>query len=188
MMCKKGIYLESIAQRLGVIENNKAAAERDRAAAALDYAQAAQINSQKGRIGQEVNYRRTSDPLSVLKGKKVDTSGVGVIGPAEYVPPQIPMSKRTGVEAGTRPGTIDVVMPDGRNVNLMAPDLNMDELNQLDMFYQRAVHKMSDAMYNDHVRIKGWIERQIDRIKKTRFKKPGYLKNAKPYRRSDRRY
>lgn len=120
------------------IRSAEAQAVRDEADAQLSLSRAKKL--EQDMVSRGHDGARPEPKIAAAGGQEV------AYGPAEYVPPQIPTSKRTGVASGTYPGTIDVMMPDGRTVNLYAPDLGMDELNQLDMFIQRMTHKGTDAM------------------------------------------
>lgn len=141
---------------------------RAEAGAARDEAEAALINSERKRLEQNLVSRghdgaTTVDP--VLSNDPV------VYGPASHEPPRVMMTKpgKPGVEAGNRPGTIDVMTPDGRKVNIPSPELGLDEVAQVDYIYQRAIHKLSDAFMADKERgdrWKAWLAREWKAFKK----------------------
>lgn len=116
-----------------------------RASAARDEAEAQLALSRAKRLEQDMTSRGHDGVAGVLPTTAGGQQEVA-FGPAEYKPPVIPTSKRPGVQSGTVPGTIDVMMPDGRSVNLYSPDLGLDEISQADMIYQRAIHKGADAL------------------------------------------
>ncbi len=141
-----GDILANLAGRLGQIDLNKASAERDRASAKRDEAEAAYLNSRRAMLTNEAGSRGRDGaaityPMGAKPGPEV------VYGPAEYVNPLVPTSKAVGIESGTRPGTIDVKLPDGRTVNLLSPNIGMDEISQGDYLIQRARHYTTDAMW-----------------------------------------
>jgi len=154
-----GSALARMASTLGVIEQNKASARKDEAEAQL-------MDSERARIEQEMNTRGQPQPAPVTKAPDSETTvktfpvpDSNPIGEAEYFKPQIPKSKAPGIVAGEQPGTMDVRMPDGRKVNILNPDLNMDEISQIDYAYQRAVHKGADAFewIANQAKKKGWV-------------------------------
>lgn len=128
-----------------IAQNYGAQSKRDEAEASFLDAQTAKINqdlASQGRDSLGTNGVRTfplpdSDPM----------------GEAVYYQPEIPKSKATGIRAGTSPGTMEAVMPDGRKLNLYDPDLGLDEISQIDAAYQRAVHHGADAFE--------WIKKNI---------------------------
>lgn len=136
-----GQALSNMAQTLGIVEQNKASAKKDEAEAAL-------FDSERKRIEQSLsNGSEGLDSVAQKTAGTVKTSPLPdtqPIGPAHYYNPEIPKSKSPGIVAGTVPGTIDVKLPDGRNVNIPNPDLGLDEISQFDYAYQRAVHKGTD--------------------------------------------
>lgn len=149
-----GAALARMASTLGVIEQNKASAKKDEAEAAL-------MDSERARIEQEMNSRGQPGPggkgESTVRTFPLPDSNP--IGEAVYFKPQYPKSKSTGVVAGEMPGTVDVRMPDGRKVNIINPDANMDEISQFDYAYQRAVHKGADVFdwIAKEVKKRGWM-------------------------------
>jgi hypothetical protein len=136
-----GDAVARMGEMLAIIPMNKARAKRDEAEAMYYRSLAA---------------KTTQDLASQGRDAFGNPSGAGVrtfpvpdrepLGEAVYISPVVAKSKAVGVRAGTEPGTIDAIMPDGRKINLISPDLNMDEISQIDYLYQRAVHKGADAM------------------------------------------
>ncbi|AXL15457.1 DNA pilot protein [Microviridae sp.] len=142
----------------------------EKARVARDEAEAAYLNSEAAKNRLDI-YTRGRDSLGNPDGAGVkihpmpDTEPMGE---ATYYSPEIPKSKATGIRAGTSPGTIDAVMPDGRHLNLYDPDLGLDEISQIDAAYQRAIHKASDLMYATDRAIRSWFKTQAKRVKQTR--------------------
>lgn len=137
--------LSAMAQTLNSLETNKASARRDNAEAALLDSERARINQALTNGGQGSD----SEALQVVeKGVKTYPypGDKGYNGPATYYSPEIPFSKKPGIRAGTVPGTVDVQLPDGRQVNLLSQDLGLDEISQVDYVYQRAQHKVADFL------------------------------------------
>ncbi len=141
-----GDALTSMAQSLGLMEMNKASARRDEAEAAL-------MDSERARIEQEALGRGHDSTVKTYPygGDEVQ------LGPATYFSPEVPLSKSPGIRAGTAPGTIDVLMPDGRKINIYDPDLGLDEIAQVDAVYQRAIHVGADAM----MAVRNFITRRL---------------------------
>lgn len=136
-----------------------AAAGRTIKAKAIADAQLREINSRTDLNEATAGYYRSqaatrSSVNPGTDGSQLDTSPVGE---ASYVPPQISKSKSTGVVAGMTPGTVDVRFPDGRVVRTFSEDLQADELKQIDVLYQRAVHKGADGFM--------WLRNKLDGIK-----------------------
>ncbi len=91
--------------------------------------------------------------IARLTQGSADLDGLGVqIGPegiTKVTPPEIMTTqpKNPGIEAGIRPGTIDVKMQDGSKINILSPELNMDEIAQVDYAAQRIMHKSKGTMF-----------------------------------------
>lgn len=134
----KGLKSGKGEQRLleSQISASEASAKRDLADAALSDAQAAKLAQEMNSQGRD---GFTTTPLS--------EAGQLQYGPIEYVSPQVPYSSRLGVQAGVQPGTVDIVLPDGRTVNLLRSELGLDELAQIDYAMQRSGHLLEDAWY-----------------------------------------
>ncbi len=136
------------------------------AAAARDEAEAALLNSRTKKMEQELTSRGHDGasvktfPLGTNPGPEI------VYGPAEFFNPEVPTSKAPGIKSGTLPGVVDVVLPDKRKIQVYASELEADEIKQVDILYQRAVHKGTDAM----MAVRKW------------FKSKGYV--LAPYRKS----
>lgn len=143
-----GDALSRVASRIAGSKLVKAQIRSEEASASRDEAEAAFINSQRARLTQEMG-ARGHDGASVVKTYPYPGGPASeeiAFGPPEYVNPKVATSKSVGIESGLHPGTIDVVLPDGRRVNIPSPNLGLDEIGQLDYAYQRAVHKGTDAM------------------------------------------
>lgn len=148
-----GRALEGMARSLGVIEQNRASARRDEAEAAL-------LASQTKRLEQEMSARgRDSPSVRTYPYGTQPAAEDFKLGPAEYYMPQVPLSQRPGVRAGTEPGTIDVILPDRRKINIPSPDIGLDEIAQIDYAYQRAKHKTADMFMWIHNKVKEINER-----------------------------
>jgi hypothetical protein len=149
--------ISGLAEAMGTIDLNRANAESARSEARRNEAEAAYLDSRRAMLGQDLASRGRDGagvktyPLGTKPGPEV------VFGPAEYFNPQVATSKRIGVESGTHPGSIDVITPDGRTVNIPAPNIGLDEIAQLDYVYQRAIHKGSDYM----MAIRKWMKKNI---------------------------
>lgn len=120
------------------IRSAEAQAVRDEADAQLSLSRAKKL--EQDMVSRGHDGARPEPKIAAAAGQEV------AYGPAEYVPPQIPTSKKAGVRAGTVPGTIDVMLPDGRTVSLYDPDLGMDEINQLSFIIQRSQHLGADVL------------------------------------------
>lgn len=164
-----GNALARVADRIGQSRMNNAAAERDEAEAAL-------LNSQRKRL--EGNFQsRGRDGASVKTFPYGTNPGPEVVfGPPEHYNPQVATSSRVGVESGTHPGTIDVITPDSRKVNIPSPNIGLDEVAQIDYVYQRAIHKGTDAMMAVRNMVNKFKSRQGKRWKSTKMKRPKHLK------------
>ncbi len=137
-----GRAMQSIGQSLGLVARNKAAATRDIAEAML-------LDSERVRIEQDAISQGRDDPgaMGPPVPKPYAYSGEQTqMGPAAYYAPEIPLSKSPGMRAGTPPGKIELLMPDKRKVEIFAEDAQADEINQMEIIRQRAIHYSSDAM------------------------------------------
>ena len=92
----------------------QAQARKDEALAMLANSQAAQIKQDMASQGRDV----------VSEADLVE-------GPAKFYAPEVPFSSSAGVRAGPVPEYIETVIPDGRKLKVINPDLNMDEVNQV---------------------------------------------------------
>ncbi len=137
-----GRAMQSIGQSLGLVARNKAAATRDIAEAML-------LDSERVRIEQDAISQGRDDPgaMGPPVPKPYAYSGEQTqMGPAAYYAPEVPLSKRPGVKAGTAPAKQELLMPDGRKIELFSEDAQADEINQIEIVRQRAIHYATDAM------------------------------------------
>ena len=118
--------IEGMARSLGVIEQNRASAKRDEAEAAL-------LDSERARIDQDLRSRGADGVKTFAYGE----NPTAVIGPPEYFKPEVPYSKEMGVQAGTQPGTVELVMPDGQVIKSYRQELGLDEIGQVVFAGQR---------------------------------------------------
>lgn len=152
-----GTALARISERISNAEIRKSEAE------------AYLANAQAKKIEQET-ISRGHDGMAVKTFAYGTNPGPDIrYGPAEFYNPQIPVSKSPGVVAGTLPGTVDVVFPDGRRIRTYSSELEADEIKQIDILYQRAVHKGADGF----MAARKWLE------KKGLLKPPGGRKPAR---------
>lgn len=148
--------LLALADQLGTVGMNRAAARRDEAEAQL-------LDSERKRIEQTLNTQGRDGVKTFPYGP---ANPKLAFGPAEYVAPQIPKAKAPGVTAGITPATTDYQFPDGRTIRTYSSELEADEIKQIDILYQRAIHKTSDGFE--------WLARQLKGkpfIKITKVKK-----------------
>lgn len=117
-----------MAQALGVISQNKSQARLNEAEAAYLDAQTARLKGDAASTGRDV----TTYPY----GAKPGDSGI-VLGDAEYVRPQVPVSKSAGVRAGREPGIVEIQMPDGQVIKGYRQELGLDEIGQVTFAGQR---------------------------------------------------
>lgn len=123
-----GDALARMADTLGVIEKNKASAAKDEAEAML-------ADSERKRIEQEMNERRTGQSETTGAqtfpyGQKKDD----VLGEWVEVPPEIQKSRpgNPGVVAGPgAPGVREFTVPGGYKMRVFDEGMQMDELNQV---------------------------------------------------------
>ncbi len=137
-----GRAMQSIGQSLGLVARNKAAATRDIAEAML-------LDSERVRIEQDAMSQGRDDPgaMGPPVPKPYAYSGEQTqMGPAAYYAPEVPLSKSRGVEAGTSPGIVELMMPDGRKISVFSEKAQADEINQLEILRQRAIHYTGDGM------------------------------------------
>lgn len=126
-----GSALQAMASTLNSLETNRAQAARDNAEAAL-------LDSERKRLEQTLSsgaQGSDSEALRVVeKGVKTYPypGDAGYHGPATYYSPEIPMSQRPGVQAGTYPTRIQVTDEAGNTYTLPSPDLGMDEIGQIE--------------------------------------------------------
>lgn len=156
--------LAGISRRLAEekLQESSSASIANKSRAARDDAEAAFINSKTAQLSQEVASRgRDGTNVKTFPLNEPDV----VYGPSEFYAPQVPFSKRTGVRAGTAPGNVEVMMPDGRKVELYDPDLGLDEIGQIKYAYERAIHKGTDAM----VAVRNWIARNAGPFHRARY-------------------
>ena len=128
--------MESIGRSLGLVAVNRAAATRDIAEAQL-------LDSERRRIEQDATSTGRDDPgaMGPPVPKPYAYSGEQVqMGPAQYYAPDVPLSKSRGVRAGTPPAKTHLKMPDGRELQLFSEDAQADEINQIEIVRQRAIH------------------------------------------------
>lgn len=133
-----GDALQHVASIIANMPGQRANAARDEAEAAYLDAQTAKINQSLAASGR--------DGLGTGSARTFPLPDSEPMGEAVYYAPEIPKSKSPGVRAGTNPGEIDVIMPDGRSVRLYDPDLGLDEIGQAKFVYQRAIHHGTDAI------------------------------------------
>ena len=147
-----GDALNAIANRYS--DRERSEAERNRAEAELLRTERKRLEQDlvsRGRDGAQVR----TYPVGAKKGPGLSFSEVE-FGPHEFYNPPVPLSKQTGVVAGTLPGTVDVIFPDGRKIRTFSSELEADEIKQFDILYQRAVHKGSDGFM--------WLRDQLRKI------------------------
>lgn len=135
-----GDAISKIAGQLGMIEVNKAAANRDNAEAAYYnslVARGAQNGASQGRdAGME-----SGEISPVLSNKPVP-------GKAQYVEPERPKTMATGVEAGEIPTHVRVTGPDGMSYDIVNPKL-FDDITQPAFWHwavQQARHWTSEKI------------------------------------------
>ena len=116
--------LGALADKLGIIESNRASAKRDEAEAAL-------MDSQRARLNQE-SVSRGKDAPAVTGNEDVISNEDMVPGPATYYSPEVKMSQRPGVAAGTHPSRIQLKDSDGNLFTLPNPDAGLDEVGQFE--------------------------------------------------------
>lgn len=139
--------LTSMARGLGVIEQNRASAKRDEAEAAL-------LDSERKRIEQDLVARGRDTPgISEDHGSKFATSGQ-VLGPAEYVAPQVYKSQRPGVQSGTRPMYEEISDKKGRKYEVYSDALQADEIKQIQLIQAKAHGYFDDA----RTVVKKWLK------------------------------
>lgn len=135
-----GAAISRLANNLGMVAQN-------RASAAKDIAETQLMDSERRLLEQELSSQGRDGiktyPYGAKPGADISFQN-GKFGPHEYYSPEVPYSSSPGVRAGQIPGTIEALMPDGKKVSLISPDLNMDEISQVDYVWQRAGHKLSD--------------------------------------------
>lgn len=150
-----GTALRGIGARIAdaEIQSKSSSAKRDEAEAAYHNARTKLLEQKfasQGRDGASV----PANPESTM----ADT-GV-VMGPAEYVAPQVSYSQRTGVAAGTHPGHTEYVDKHGVKHTLPSTDLNMDEIAQ--------VKFLLNTVYSGGVVTRKKIEKIIQDVKQKR--------------------
>jgi len=121
---------EGVSRSLGNIAVNASIAKRNEAEAAL-------LNSQKARLDNDLVSRGRDTPGLMGPADDRVSAGPVEIGPATYYSPEVPFSSEPGVRAGPPPETYDVVQQDGRRIRLLNPDLNMDEIGQVQYLYEK---------------------------------------------------
>lgn len=164
-----GNAIANIGQIIGQIPTARAQIKRDEAEAAFLNAQAAKV---------------TQDMTSTGRDSLGNPSGAGVrtfplpdsepMGKPLYFQPEIPKHApgKPHLVSGTKPGFIEIKMPDGRTVENYDPDLGLDEIGQVNYVLERSRHKAADMMMWTDTKIRNWLKRQSDRIKKTKFQNP----------------
>lgn len=147
------------------------------AQAGRDAAEAALLDSQRARLEQDMISRGhdgvhgAGSVYAIGKLPGGDPAQPDIFyGPAKPYNPEVPTSKSIGIQAGTAPGTKDIVMPDGRKINVYSDAVQADEINQIDIIYQRAIHKGTDGM----IAVRNWLK------KRGIVHSPGKKSKAKP--------
>lgn len=145
---RQGESIEALAESLGMIQQNRARARRDEAEAMYFDSLTAKNRQEfdsRGRDGVKT-FPLGTKSAGDLAAKPVGTGIADEGGGFDYYRPEVPMSAKSGVRAGTAPGTMKIKMPDGRTISHYDPDLGLDEIGQINYLYQRAIHKGTDAM------------------------------------------
>ncbi len=176
-----GRAMQSVGQALGLVNRNKAAALRDVAEAQL-------LDSERRRIEQDAVSQGRDSPgaMGPPVPKPYAYSGEQTqMGPAAYYAPEVPLSKRTGVRAGTPPAKLELKMPDGRDIELFTEDAQADEINQIEIVRQRAIHYGADVFtaVSKYLKSKGWILSHF-KGKVIAHHKPRTFKQNKAYNRA----
>lgn len=103
-------------------------------------------------------------------------------GPAEYISPQVAKKQRTGVEAGTHPGSIQVELETGERFTIPSPNLGLDEVGQAEYLFKRFKAWLARTQSDKQAR-----ERELNRqIQKFQDNPPEWLRKMnrllKPWR------
>lgn len=154
-----GDALTAMSEKLGFNRVNAAQAARDEAEAQL-------LNSQRKRIELELMSQGRDGARTYAYGEKPVEQGSDVAyGQPTFYQPEIPKHApgKPHLVAGTKPGFIEIKMPDGRVVENYDPDLGLDEIGQINYALERARHYTTDAMFWTHERVRKYIERQKKR-------------------------
>ncbi len=164
-----GNAVGQMAAQLGMMESNKASAQRD-------VAQAMLYDSQRARIEQDLNGRGHDSPpaADIISDNKME------LGPATFYSPEVPFSSRPGVRSGPIPEKIDTVLADGRTLSILNPDLNLDEISQVDYVVKKVRLSTTDAIED----IANWVKedspsnsqlRMMERLLKKEKSDPGFI-------------
>jgi hypothetical protein len=113
------------------LDSTKSETERNEAEAAYFRALAAKTSqdfTSRGRDGASVVMPpgASTDPAAAVRSPEV------VYGPAEFFSPQVPVSKKPGVQAGTTPAHQDYKVPGLGNIRILSQGLQADEIRQID--------------------------------------------------------
>lgn len=117
-----GDAIARLGEAMGTVGMNRAAARRDEA-------EAQYLDSLKKRIESDLNSRGRDGARTYAYGEK--EAPALQFGPAEFFAPQVPSMSRKGVAAGQHPRDIDIMLPDGRTIQIYNPDLGLDEIGQV---------------------------------------------------------
>lgn len=168
-----GQGLEAAMMALANIPTMKAEARRNEAAAMRDEAEAMFLDSQRKRLEGEVMGGRGRDGLGIKQPEGATTwpypQTKAVYGPAEYFAPEVPFSSRPGVRSGPIPGKIEIVREDGRSITMPNPDLNLDEIGQVEYVVKNVRLWATDRIED----IAAWIksdapsDRDVQRLEET---------------------
>lgn len=166
-----GDALARIAERFGLIAQNKASARRDEAEAAFLDAQRKKVEGEiasRGRdaLGSGGMVKTYPYPEDVERGL------------VEVVPPIVAPSKpgRPGTRAGAVQESIDAIMPDGRRLEIPNPDLGLDEISQFEYVRRKLNLHVTDQIegivdFWNAARKKGKVKRlemELARLKRIR--------------------
>ncbi len=150
-----GDALQNIARTLGLSERNAAASARDTAEAQWLDAQRVEL---QGNLASRGRDGLSSDLGPAGSLSPVDQPPATVYGPPEFYKPEVPYSSRPGVRSGPVPERLDFVVGDGRTLTVLNPDLNLDEISQVDYVVQKmrlaTTDKIEDIV-NFHKSAKG---------------------------------
>ena len=130
-----GIAAQQASLAQAAIKRDLAAANRDETQAQLNLSNVARIQGAAG---------SNQDGLGITD----DAAGT-----YDLVAPRVPTTQSTGVESGIGPAESKVRKADGRYITVYHEKLQPDEINQVRVIYQEAVHAGTDAM----VAINNWF-------------------------------
>ena len=167
----------SMQDALGRAGENVARGARASSAAALDRrriesqikvdeAQASYYNSLAARTGQEIN-SRGSDGARVFAYDTAPEAPDIQYGPYELVSPEVKYSKSPGVQAGTQPSSMEVMMPNGEKILVPASD-EVAEAFSIEQY-------LPWLAANGYTRLVNWWRRASPKDRKTLKERYGHL-------------